>query len=589
VGDVARLRLRTQLILATLIISCALACVCLLLVRHSVKSELNRQRTEAILASTRAFDRVEREEQMDLTRVAALLSELPTLKALMTSGEAATIQDASGEFWRLSGADLLVLSTPDAHIMGVHAAGSDISHATAQRLLSASLARREGTIWWQENNDLFRVVIRTIAAGAGAEQRQLGLLIVGRHIDSAFAQELAQSSDSQIALVAGDSIVASTMDERGLQEFTRRIKFPQAAPQQLWIGSHHFDVSTVDLQSSPNVSIRCYMLLPLDATDAFLHRLNRIILFLGILAGLVGAALVSVISRAITRPLETLAGAFRALAAGDYAYSVEARGGIEAVELANAFSRMRQQLMDSQKRQLASERMAALGRAAGSISHDLRHHLAALVANAEFLHDADTRGYDREDTYQEIVRAAAQMTGLIDSLIEVARERATLTVSQADLQVVIRRSIDAVRSGPEFRGRVIEVVSKAPMIGEFDAPRLERAFFNLLLNACQATCSTGGRLGITISSDEQTFECRVWDSGPGIPDAIRETLFEPFVSAGKNNGTGLGLAIAARVVCDHGGSIRVEETSGKGTTFLVVLPRHSAANRPEAVDTRASE
>jgi signal transduction histidine kinase len=589
VGEVARLRLRTQLILATLIISGFIASVCLLLVRYSVKSELNRQRSDAIRASTRAFARVEQEQEMDLTRVAALLSELPTLKALMTSGHAATIQDVSAEFWKLSGADLLVLATPDTRVMGVQAAVSDLSEISVQRMFSASLAHHEETAWWQESNELFRVVIQPIVAGVGTEQRQLGLLAVGRHLDTTFAQELANSSGSQITLVSGDTIVASTMDENSLQEFARQTSFRLPAPQQLRIGNHHFDVSTVALQSSPNVSIRCYMLLPLDATDAYLHGLNSIVLLLGIVAGLVGAALVSIISRAMTGPLETLAGAFRALAAGDYAYSVEARGGLEAVELANAFSGMRQQLMNSQKRQLESERMAALGRAAGSISHDLRHHLAALVANAEFLHDADIHGEDREDIYQEIVRATAQMTGLIDSLVEVARGRTTLTVSQADLQIVVRRAIDAVRSAPEFRGRMIEVVSDDSTTGEFDVLKLERAFFNLLLNACQATNGTRGRLGITLSSDKHMIECRVWDTGCGIPDAIREMLFEPFVSAGKSNGTGLGLAIAARVVHDHGGSIRVEDTSRMGTTFVVRLPRQCVSSSPDAVDARASE
>lgn len=587
-GDALRLRLRTQLILATLITSSALAGLCLLLVRHSVKSELDRQRSEAILSSTRAFGRVEREQESDLARVTALLSELPTLKALMTSGHAATIQDASAEFWQLSGADLLVLATPDARIMAVHVVEADFPSGTAQRLLSTSLARHEQTAWWQEGNELFRVVMRPIVAGTGAEQRELGLLAVGQHVNAAFAQELEHSSGSQIALISGDSIVASTLDERGLQEFARNVNFRQAPPRQLRIGSHHFDVSTADLQTSPNVSIRCYMLLPLDAADAYLHRLNRTILLLGIVASLAGAALVSLIARTITGPLETLVQAVRALAAGDYMYSVGARGSVEAVELANAFNRMRQQLLSSQKRQLESERMAALGRAAGSISHDLRHHLAALVANAEFLYDADTLGVDREEVYQEIARASGQITGLLDSLVEIARERKTLTVSQTDLQDVIRRAIAAVRSSPEFHARIIEVVSNASTTGEFDAPKLERAFFNLLLNSCQATNGTRSRIGVTISSEERAFECRVWDTGTGIPESIRETLFQPFVSAGKNNGTGLGLAIAARIVQDHGGSIQVEETSGMGTTFLVRIPRHHPTEHPDAADTKAS-
>lgn len=239
-GDALRLRLRTQLIIATLITSSALTGVCLLLVRNSVKSELDQQRNEAMQSSTRAFDRVELAQQLDLARVAALLSELPTLKALMTSGHAATIQDASTEFWKLSRADLLVLAIPGGRVMGVHAAEAGFELSTAQRLLSASLARHEQVAWWQEGNELFRVVLRPIVAGVESEQRELGLLVVGQHINAAFAQELAHSSGSQIVLISGNSIVASTLNDRGLLEFSQQVYFQQAAPRQLQIENHQF-------------------------------------------------------------------------------------------------------------------------------------------------------------------------------------------------------------------------------------------------------------------------------------------------------------------------------------------------------------
>jgi signal transduction histidine kinase len=181
------------------------------------------------------------------------------------------------------------------------------------------------------------------------------------------------------------------------------------------------------------------------------------------------------------------------------------------------------------------------------------------------------------------------MTGLIDSLMEIAREQKTLTVSQADLKVVILRAIAAVRSSPDFHGRIIEVVSDGSTTGEFDVPKLERAFFNLLLNSCEATDGVLGRVGVAISSGKCTLDCRVWDNGTGIPNSIREALFEPFVSAGKNNGTGLGLAIAAKIIHDHGGSIRVEETSALGTTLLVCIPRNYTSSRPDAADVKASQ
>jgi signal transduction histidine kinase len=111
------------------------------------------------------------------------------------------------------------------------------------------------------------------------------------------------------------------------------------------------------------------------------------------------------------------------------------------------------------------------------------------------------------------------------------------------------------------------------MEGVFDAKKMERAFFNLVLNACEATAQLQGQINIELHSSAESFEVRVADNGPGVPASIRGTLFDPFVSCGKPNGTGLGLAIVNKIVHDHGGSVSVEQTSEAGTVFLVKLPR----------------
>jgi signal transduction histidine kinase len=111
------------------------------------------------------------------------------------------------------------------------------------------------------------------------------------------------------------------------------------------------------------------------------------------------------------------------------------------------------------------------------------------------------------------------------------------------------------------------------MDGVFDPKKIERAFFNLVLNACEATVPSQGYVRIEICSIGESFQVRVEDNGTGIPSSIAGTLFDPFVSLGKPNGTGLGLAIVNKIVQDHGGSVTVEKTSESGTTFLVRLPR----------------
>ena len=109
--------------------------------------------------------------------------------------------------------------------------------------------------------------------------------------------------------------------------------------------------------------------------------------------------------------------------------------------------------------------------------------------------------------------------------------------------------------------------------GVFDPKKLERVLFNLLLNACEATPQAKPAIAVSVRQTDKAFEIRVADNGPGVPEAIRNTLFDPFVSFGKPNGTGLGLAIVSKIVHDHAGTVSVESSSSQGTVVLIKLPR----------------
>jgi len=113
---------------------------------------------------------------------------------------------------------------------------------------------------------------------------------------------------------------------------------------------------------------------------------------------------------------------------------------------------------------------------------------------------------------------------------------------------------------------------------------MERVFYNLMLNACEAVPADKGQIVVEVLGVPSAVEIRVADNGHGIPAAIRSRLFEPFVSEGKENGTGLGLTVVQKIVQDHGGEVVVEKTSEEGTVFKLQMPLASSAypdNRPE--------
>ena len=573
----ARLRLQTQLLISTLLIICALTGAILLIIRQTVRSAIAVQVRDSTAASVHEFKSIQQQLQLQLSRTAAMLAELPTLKALMTTRHAPTIQDGSTPFWKLAGSDLFLLADSGEKVMALHVTRIGLDASGAGSLVTRSLRQGEDSAWWYAGGRLYWVFLRPITAGAGTNAKQLGWVAIGYEVDSTIAEQLALVADSKIVLTATDKVIASTFSPGEESELQHRIISGELAPgssaQEAVLGSARYQVTSVALYNGPPSPVQCYVFIPLERPMGFLKQLNRTILIVGISAVLLALLLLRFVAGTITRPLDNLVSGVRALAAGNYTYSITPRGSSEVAELGESFAKMRRELLSSQQKQIETERIAALGRAATSISHDVRHHLAALVANAEFLYEAEKLKLNRDEVYGEIQDAAEQMTELLDSLRDLARERRNISPLPAYMDQTVRRAIDAVQARPELRDRSISVRTTGDMTGFFDQKKIERAFFNLALNACEATAEREGTITVDILSRENSFEIRVADNGQGIPDSIRNTLFDPFVSVGKSNGTGLGLAIVSKIIHDHGGSVTVQDTSATGTVFLIRLPR----------------
>lgn len=572
----SRLRLKTQLLISTLLIICALTGAMLLIVRHTVRAEIDEQVRDSVAASVRAFESVQNQREDQLSRTTAMLAELPTLKALMTTNHPPTIRDGSLPFWQLAGSDFFLLANPKADIMALHARKAGLNGADVGPDLTRSLEGNEDATWWFADDQLYWAFIRPITAGSGSELKQLGTVAIGYQIDSTVAEQLALVAGGKIALATGGKIIASTLSPREESELqdhpAQYAALMDSGAHEVNLASESYEVATVSLHADPRTPVQCYVLIPLRRPMEFIGKLDRTILALGISALVCATLLLSFVAGTITRPLDNLLAGVRALARGDYGFSIRPRGSTEVVELGTAFSKMRGELLDSQRRQIETEQVAALGRAASSISHDLRHSLAAVVANAEFLYEAEKLKLDRDEIFEEIKVASEQMTELLDSLRELSREQRTLSCTGASLEATVRRAADAVLARPEFHNRRISIQAPSETVGVFDAKKIERVFFNLLLNACEAT-SDHGTIRIELADSDNSFEVRVADDGAGIPKGIRGNLFDPFISSGKSNGTGLGLAIVSKIVRDHCGSVSVERTGEMGTTFLVKFPR----------------
>jgi signal transduction histidine kinase len=571
-----KLRMRTKFLLSMLLISAGLTCTSLLLVRSSVQKQVRREIFADLRNSVSTFQNFQHERELTLTHSAELLADLPNLRALMTTQHEATIQDASSGLWRLAGSDLFLLADRSGRVVALHTASPGLTREMAQQSLGNTLNDESAGQWWSGGQHLYEVFLRPIYFGPAEENRLLGFLVIGYEIDDRTTSQVGRIAASQVAFYYGNSVVKTTLSPVQESELARqRVRWSEmqgSGPEQIQLGEERFLITSLELAGAKNSSVRLTVLKSYDQATAFLDSLNRLLVALGLAAVLGGSGLVFFISHTFTRPLGNLVAGVRALEKGDFTYALDARGGDEVAEVTGAFNRMRASLQKTQQELLEAERLATIGRMASSISHDLRHSLAAIVANAEFLCESRLSSDQREELYQEVRVAVNQMTDLIDSLLEFSRTRESLRPTYGNVKDSVERVLATIRSHPEFHPIRITHDQHGNSSGWFDARKLERALYNLLLNSCEAVVPEAGQINVGLSEVRGAVEIRVSDNGRGIPEIIRGQLFEPFISHGKENGTGLGLTVVQKIVQDHGGEVVVEKTSAEGTVFCISLP-----------------
>lgn len=180
-----------------------------------------------------------------------------------------------------------------------------------------------------------------------------------------------------------------------------------------------------------------------------------------------------------------------------------------------------------------------------------------------------------------IYRSSRRIQEMLQDLLDISRGK-DRPAELCRMREVASAACDSLSQ--TARQQNVEILLDIP--GELEVPlersRMERAFVNLIGNALEAM-PQGGRIRVSAALENGSALVHVEDNGPGIEPAIREQLFQPFVSAGKRNGLGLGLALTRQTIVEHGGEIWVESEPGHGARFSFRLPGAQAA---QAYSTR---
>ena len=248
-------------------------------------------------------------------------------------------------------------------------------------------------------------------------------------------------------------------------------------------------------------------------------------------------------------------------------------------EDAATIRRQQQALDQSQRSAFENEKLAAIGRLAAGIAHEVRNPLGVIRASAAMVREHFREGEDSHRACGFILDEIDRLDGLIASLLAFARPT-QLRVRPAAVEEVVARATALADELVRRREARLEARLSAPDAElAVDPDLIAQVLLGLVTNAAEAV-PRGGRVELRARCEPDQVVLAVADDGPGVPDADRARVFEPFFTT-KAGGTGLGLAMAERIVRAHGGSLRVvpdagADPSNAGTCFELTLPRAAA-------------
>jgi two-component system, NtrC family, sensor kinase len=327
---------------------------------------------------------------------------------------------------------------------------------------------------------------------------------------------------------------------------------------------------------------------------------------LGLYTGLFALALLTfayiALTRLIVRPLDAISSAARRVAAGARGFDVPARGPSELRSLGESLSemtaklradeqRMRdqidelerraQKLREAQDRLVRTERLASVGRLSAGLAHEIGNPIAALLGLEDLLLQGGLSDEEHHDFLKRIKSETERIHRVLRDLLDFARPAAAAKGGgdkPGDVSEAIADVVALVRPQRSFREVELHVEADPDLprvtLGN---ERLMQVLLNLLLNAADAALVKGV---VTLSAQRSAAGVRltVEDNGPGIDPAVRERLFEPFVTTKEvGKGTGLGLAVCRGLVESARGTIQLDESYEKGARFVVELPAHPGA------------
>ena len=376
-------------------------------------------------------------------------------------------------------------------------------------------------------------------------------VLAGRRLDADFAQHLSELTGAEVA-ISGAGV--------------------QAARSSPPLQAERVRARTLPLTSAPGgASGSVALRLSAEGLYAAESELFGSVAALALLALLAALLLGWTFAHRLTRPVDALAAGAQALARGELEHRVEVQASGEIGELVRTFNAMAADLKSTTERAVLAERIAAWQEVARRLAHEIKNPLTPIRMSVETLQQAFRKERaDFAEIFEESAKAIVEEVDRLKRIIDEFSRFARLPrpkLERVDLDELVAQTL-ALYAGSKMQ--LAREATQIPLV-RADRDQLTQVLVNLLQNAEQAM-PLGGRCTVRtarLPSGEVVLE--IADSGPGIPEAERAKVFEPYFTT-KQGGSGLGLAIASRILTEHGGRIELGASELGGAAFRVVLP-----------------
>jgi len=511
---------------------------------------------EEVQTGFRAYEALWRARAELLSSVSQILSRMPDVRAAFSTRDAATIRDTAGEIWSRLGREDAVFLVCDPRGNLIASLGRVPQPPLKELpLVRTAAARfpRQSSGFIMLGGTLYQVAVTPVYVESAREPALITVLVAGYVVDDGVASRLQQAiGDTSFTFTVGDRVVASSgPGPDSPSPFVRELRRP-----------------LLDLDGHPIGELVIFR--SFDAAQSYIAQLRRDIFFIWAIALSIALALIYFLARRVLKPVAELDRAATEITKGNYDYVIQPRTSDELGRLAQTFNSMTASLREARHELIRQERIGTIGRLSTSLVHDLRNPLAAIYGGAELLVDSNLSPDQVKRLASNIYKSSRRIQELLQDLVNVARD----SVEQREpcrLADVVRAAIETLQ--PQIDSQHIDVRLDIPedLEATIARSRVERVFLNLAGNALEAMPS-GGSIHVSASSHKSSIDVRFEDSGPGVSPAIRDRLFQPFVTAGKRSGLGLGLALSRQTILDHGGDLWLDLSAAHGACFCLRLP-----------------